>query len=168
MRMFAICLVACSSPSTKPAQPTPVVADASVDAVPDAGISAALAAAPAWVFRYNAPGRLETWTLRYAGGDALVVVESARGPITYTGTAEDGASLKLAVKAGATAMALDCKREQLAVGLKCGDKTTKKIDVLSCYHPDFKSPMSFGAAPGIEFAGVDGCNGYRFIAPAAP
>jgi hypothetical protein len=54
-----------------------------------------------------------------------------------------------------------------AAGAKAGrgDKATKKVDVLDCYHPDFAAPMSFGAEPGIEFVAEAKCSGYRRIAP---
>jgi hypothetical protein len=167
---LAICLWGCGSspaPTEKPVQPAP--ADAAVDATPDAGVSEAVTNAPAWVFRYNAPGRLETWTLRYAGDQAMVVVESARGTTRYIGSAADGGALTLTLAAGPNKLSLECKRQQLAVGAECGkqtgDKTTKKLDVLDCYHPDFKSPMSFAAAPGVEFVTSDACTGYRVLAP---
>ena len=166
MRYAMLVLVACSSsPSPeRPTQPTRVVvADAAIDAPPDADVPDAVASAPAWIFRFNAPGRLETWTLRYSGDIALVIVETAGGTIRYVGKAVDAKSLTLTATSGPNKLSLDCKREQLAVGAKCGDKAAKKIEVLNCYHPDFKSPMSFGAAPGVEFATVDGCNGYRSI-----
>lgn len=147
----------------KPAPPVQAAApDAAVDAAPpDADVPDDVASAPAWIFRYNAPGRLETWTLRFRGSGALVVVESSKGTTRYVGTATDGADLALAVASGPNKLALACKRKQLAVGAKCGDKVTKKVDVLDCYHPDFAAPMSFAVEPGLEFVTEDKCSGYR-------
>jgi hypothetical protein len=137
------------------AAPPPPAIDAQV--IPDE-----LANAPAWIFRYATKARAETWTLQHHGGGALVLVESARGPTRYRGTAIDGASLKLDVVSGPNKLTLDCKRQKRAVGTTCNDAKAKQIDVLDCYHPDFASPMTFGASPGIEF--TDDCNGYRLIA----
>ena len=52
---------------------------------------------------------------------------------------------------------------------KFAPAATKKVEVLSCKHPDFDAPMIFGRAPGIEYLHVnDDCNmqggGYRAIA----
>jgi hypothetical protein len=162
--LVCVVVVGCgSSPPPSPAPVAVVAADAAPPVSIDAGPPAELVAAPAWVFRYNAPGRLETWTLRTHGGDGMVVVESTRGTTRYVGTATDGASLQLALAAGAQKLSLDCKHEQLPVGAKCGDPKAKKVDVLNCFHPDFKSPMTFGAAPGIEYVIDDKCNGYRLL-----
>src|SRR5215470_8884844 len=167
--MFAACLAACgSSPSPAPAKPAapPPTPFAAVDAAPapDApSVPDEVANAPAWIFRFNAPGRLETWTLRYHGTAAMLIVEAATGTTRYLGSVTEGGSMALALSAGSARMALDCKREKLAVGAKCGDKKPKKIDVLNCYHPDFKSPMSFGPAPGVEFVSTDKCIGYRML-----
>ena len=166
MRMLAVCLlVACSSPAAPPEHPAPTPAPVAIAdaAMPDAGPPAELLAAPAWVFRYNAPGRLETWTLRSHGDAGMVVVERANGATQYLGTAADGASLVLTLAAGPNKLSLDCKHEKLAVGTKCNDTKAKKLDVLNCYHPDFKSPMTFGPAPGIEYVTSDSCNGYRLL-----
>lgn len=164
MRMTAVCLVACSSsppaPPEKPVEPVVVAVDA---AAPDAGVPEEVANAPAWVFRYNAPGRLETWTLRYHGDTALVTVEAARGTTRYLGSVDEGASLSLSLAAGPNKLALECKRAQQPIGKKCGDTKAKKLDVLDCYHPDFKAPMTFGPAPGIEFVTSADCNGYRLL-----
>jgi hypothetical protein len=171
MWKYAACLAAAcsssssSSPVERPVQPAaPVVAvDAAPPASPpDAGVPDEVANAPAWIFRYNAPGRVETWTLRYHGTIGLVVVEAASGTTRYIGTATDGASLQLALASGPNKLALECKRQKLAVGAKCNDTKAPKRDVLDCYHPDFKAPMTFGAEPGVEFDGT--CNGYRLIA----
>jgi hypothetical protein len=167
MRMFGALLVTIgcgsSTPAERPAQPAPpppvAVPDAAVDsAVPDEVVNA-----PAWVFRYNAPGRLETWTMRFSGGTGMLIVEAAQGTTRYIGTVTEAASLTVDVKAGQLKMALECKREKLALGVKCNDKVTRKVDVLNCYHPDFKTPMSFAPEPGAEFVTTDKCSGYRLI-----
>lgn len=168
--VVAVVLAGCGSstpPSTGP-EPTEVVAPApiAVDAPPpDAGPSAAVAAAPPWIFRYNAGGRLETWTLRHAGGEAMLEVQSAQGTTRYLGTATEGASLALSVMSGANAMQLDCKRGKQPIGTKCGDPGASPMDVLDCYHPDFKTPMTFAPAPGAEFVSDGACTGYRLLAP---
>jgi hypothetical protein len=87
MRTIAaiVLLAACGASTPTPAAaPTPIAAP--LDAPPplDAGIPAD---APAWIFRYNAPGRLETWTLRYHGDLAAIDVESATATIHYFGSA---------------------------------------------------------------------------------
>ena len=125
----------------------------------------AVTQAPAWIFRYHTAQRTETWTLRYAAGQALVIVDGAQGAIRYTGTATDGDSLALTVSTSTAKLALDCKRVKKPLSAKCNDIKAKPIDVLDCYHPDFKSPMSFGAAPGIEYVVDATCNGFRLIAP---
>jgi hypothetical protein len=161
--------MACSPPPA-PEHPAPppaavvVTADAAIDAPADGDVPDEVATAPAWIFRYNAPGRLETWTLRYRGEKGVVIVETARGTMRYVGTVTDAKTLTLTLAAGPNKLSLGCKREKLTVGAKCGAKVTKKIDVLDCYHPDFKSPMSFAAAPGVEFVTVDNCTGYRLLA----
>lgn len=155
-----------SSPAPDPpATPAPPVAarDAAIDAPPDADVPDEVATAPAWVFRYHAADRLETWTLRHSGGRALLVVETARGPTRYTGAITD--ALKLTVAAGTNRLALECKRNSIDVGAVCGDKKPAKLDVLDCFHPDFKSPMSFAPAPGISFVTTASCSGYVRIAP---
>ncbi|HWU90297.1 MAG TPA: hypothetical protein VN253_23695, partial [Kofleriaceae bacterium] len=121
--------------------------------------------APAWVFRYHTAQRSETWTLRFAGDAALLEVQTSQGVVRYFGAAADGASLALNVSAGTAKLALDCKREKRALGLACNDSKARPIDVLDCYHPDFKTPMPFGPAPGIEYVVDEHCNGYRLIAP---
>ena len=166
VRSSIICFnAACSGSPTKVEPPaTPVPADAAApDAAPDAGVSAALAAAPAWVFRYATAQRTETWTLRMDAGQALLVVDSAHGTLRYTGTVSD--ALALDVTTGTAKLALSCKHAKRALSAKCNDTKAKPIEVLDCYHPDFKEPMPFGPAPGIEYAVDATCNGYRLIAP---
>jgi len=168
MRMLAaVIAVGCGSSQSpapeKPPQapPAPVV---SVDAAaPDAGIPDEVMNAPAWIFRFNAPGRLETWTLRYAGDSALLIVEAATGTTRYVGTMSSTG--QLTASTANAKMSLECKPDKLAVSAKCNDTKAKKIDVLNCFHPDFKTPMTFGHEPGIEFVTSDKCNGYRSIAP---
>lgn len=162
---LALAVAGCGSSSPPPVEPAPAPVEAAivVDApAPDAGPSPALAAAPAWVFRYNAPGRVETWTLRHHGETAMVVVEGQR-TTQYLGMATDGAELKIAVAEGANHLTLDCKRAQKAIGPKCNDPKAKQLAVLDCYHPDFKAPMTFGPAPGVEFVQSDTCSGYRLL-----
>jgi hypothetical protein len=165
--LLIVFVAACSGSPAKVEPPaSPVPADAVLappDAAPDAGVSAALAAAPAWVFRYATAQRTETWTLRMDAGQALLVVESAHGTLRYTGTVTD--ALALDVSTGTAKLALSCKRAKRALSAKCNDTKAKPIDVLDCYHPDFKEPMPFGPAPGIEYAVDASCNGYRLIAP---
>jgi hypothetical protein len=160
-------LAACSAAA--PATERPVTADpraVTVDAAPpDAGVSAAVAAAPAWVFRYHTADRSETWTLRYTGGEAMLVVDSAQGSLRYLGSATDGASLAIDVSTGTAKMALDCKHEQRALSRKCNDTAGPAIDVLACYHPDFATPMPFGPEPGVEYVVDASCNGYRLVTP---
>ena len=166
MRVLALALVACGSapPAEKPIPPAPPVADAAV-VVPDADVPDAVTAAPAWVFRFASPERTETWTLRFADGKALLVVDNAQGPRRYVGTATEGTSLALAVTSANAKVALDCKRAKRAASTKCNDPKAKPIDVLDCYHPDFKDPMPFAPAPGMEYSADAGCKGYRLIAP---
>jgi hypothetical protein len=165
MRILVVSLVAACGSSTPAAQAPPVApaapADASIDAAPDAGLPADVTSASPWIFRYNAPGRLETWTLRYHGGVAAMDVESATGTIHYTGTATETTSLALVLTAGSARLSLDCKHEQRAVGATCGDKKPPKQDVLACYHPDFNEPMPFGPAPGVEYLSSAACTGYH-------
>ena len=33
----------------------------------------------------------------------------------------------------------------------------------ACYHPDFGSPMTFGAAPGIAYVVDASCTGFRLV-----
>lgn len=169
---IAIALAACQPPPAAPQAPAPTEPAAAVDAAPavdapppDAGPSAAVSAAPAWIFRYRAAGRDETWTLRHAGGEALLVVETAQGTTRYLGTATDGASLALDVRTVSARMQLDCKRARRPLGPACNDGKAPPVDILDCYHPDFAAPMPFGAAPGIEYVVDATCNGYRLAAP---
>ncbi|HEY1817259.1 MAG TPA: hypothetical protein VGG74_33160 [Kofleriaceae bacterium] len=164
MRFLIVLAAACGS-STPSAQTPPVATthDAAIDATapPDAGLPADVTSAPPWIFRYNAPGRLETWTLRYHGGVAAMDVESATGTLHYVGTATETTSLALVLAAGSARLSLDCKHEQRAIAAACGDKRQPKQDVLACYHPDFKEPMPFGPAPGVEYLSSAACTGYH-------
>jgi hypothetical protein len=158
-RWFALCLVsACGSPAA-PATPIPRSPPPIDAAVPDAGPSAELAAAPAWIFRYNAPPRVETWTLRFVNGDAIVVVENARGMTTYLGRATEGATLAIAVATSTAKVTLDCKHATRTIGETCAARKPPALDVLDCFVPDFTSPMTFAPAPGVEYAAS--CNGYQ-------
>jgi hypothetical protein len=166
MKPFAVAavLVACSSgapPAQRPEPAPPPIVDA---APPDAGIPQAVLDAPAWVFHFQTAQRDETWTLRYAAGAALLVVDTAQGTTRYTGTATEGASLALALSTGTATLTLDCKPAKRAIGA-CSDLDAPPVDVLECYHPDFVAPMPFGVAPGVEYVVVPGCTGYRLAAP---
>jgi hypothetical protein len=164
----SIAVIGCGSSAAPARPPAPPVQqpDAAVEATaPDAGVPDAVTTAPAWVFRYSTAERKETWTLQYSGTSALLVVESARGPLRYVGSAADGTALALDVTTGSARLALDCKHAKRAISRKCNDSKAKPIDVLDCYHPDFKAPMPFGPAPGVEYVVDDRCNGYRLIAP---
>ncbi|MBL9017546.1 MAG: hypothetical protein JNL83_25375 [Myxococcales bacterium] len=163
--LLALSLAACGSSSPPAAAPpAPVVPpiDAAIDAAPDAGVPQAVLDAPAWVFRYSTADRKETWTLRHADGQALLVVETAQGAQRYLGTMTNGA---LAVSTGTAKLALDCKPARRALSAKCNDTKAPKIEVLDCYHPDFKEPMPFGKEPGVEYVVSADCSGYRLAAP---
>jgi hypothetical protein len=132
MRVAWLFVVACTSPPAAQ-QTTPSIAtapaDASVDAPVDAAVDAELAAAPPWIFRFHTTGlilqqsRLETWTLRFTGGRATILVERkiaeqgqpwADEPQTlYIGTGgEDGFVL---TTVGNAKLDLACKRVKLDV-----------------------------------------------------
>jgi hypothetical protein len=156
-------LAACSSSPPKPAAPppAPVPVDAAVDApAPDAGIPQAVLDAPKWVFGYHTKDRSETWTLQIAGGSALLVVEGKTAQ-RYTGTASEGEPVKLDVSTGTAKLALECKHASRPLGTKCNDAKAKPVEVLDCFHPDFKTPMTFGAAPGVEYVVDATCSGFR-------
>lgn len=163
-----LAVVACSAPAAPPAvapASVPVAVPASgseVVAAPDAGVPAAVSAAPAWVFRYATAQRTETWTLQHADGAALLVVEAASGTQRYHGTATATADgLALDVTTGSARLALTCKRARRPLGTACNDAKAPAQDLLDCYHPDFAAPMPFGAAPGVEYVVDTSCNGYR-------
>ncbi len=165
---LTILLGACSSSPAAPARPeppAPAPSDAARarDAAPDAGLPEAVLNAPPWIFRYTTADRNETWTLRHADGQALLVVESARGVLRYTGTAREGASLAIDVATSTAKLSLDCKPQQRALGSKCNDTKAPKRDVLDCYVPDFQQPMPFAPAPGVEYVVSASCTGYRLI-----
>ena len=167
--VLVLVLAACGSSSPSPAAPPAPVAlpidapiDAAIDAAPDAGAPQAVLDAPAWVFKYSTADRKETWTLRHAEGQALLVVKTAQGAQRYLGTMTNGA---LAVSTGSAKLALDCKPSQRSLSAKCNDARAPKVDVLDCYHPDFKEPMPFGKAPGVEYVVAAGCTGYRLATP---
>jgi hypothetical protein len=167
--VLVLALAACSgsappSPAT-PAPPAPADAAVPIDAAPDAGPSAAVMAAPAWVFQYATPARTETWTLRHADGQAMIEVLSGGRSQVYVGTATEGDTLALAVSTGTAKLALDCKHAKRPLSQKCNDTKAKPVEVLDCYHADFKAPMPFGPFPGVEYVETKGCTGYRLIAP---
>ena len=169
--LCVLVIVGCGSSQPAPAQPAVPVApggpaDAAVDAAPDA-LPQAVLGAPAWVFGYHTAERSETWTLRHADGTALLVVATVQGERRYVGSAVEDPSgdVKLDVSTGTAKLALDCKHDKLAVSATCNDRKAKPIDVLSCYHVDFKTPMPFGPAPGIEYVVDASCNGYRLKTP---
>ena len=164
MRILVLVAIGCGSSTPPAAPPVVVAADAAIaDApTPDAGVPDDVLNAPAWIFRYNAPGRLETWTLRLSVANALVTVERATGTTRYFGTVN---LLKLTLAAGPNQLTLECKPAKLLVGATCGDKQPKQVVVLDCFHPDFKAPMTFGAAPGVEYVVTDACSGYVRAAP---
>jgi hypothetical protein len=168
-RAFVLVLAACSSPSAPPAErPTPVT-EAPQDAAPepppppDAAPPPEVVDASLWLFRYSTKDRKETWTLRYRNGNAVLIVETAGRQMLYLGGAAEGETLKVNVASGTAKLVLDCKRTKRAVGAKCNDPKAKPIEVLDCYHKDFKTPMPFGPSPGIEYVVDASCNGYRLV-----
>ena len=158
-------LAACGSGQSPTAAPAITPVDAAVPDVPppDAGPSAALIAAPAWVFRYDAPPRVETWTLRQAAGEAQIVVETPGGaPVitTYLGTATPTADALVIEVATATAkLALRCTPATRPIGATCKERKPAAIAVLDCFVPGYEQPMTFAPAPGVVFDG--GCGAYR-------
>ena len=157
MKRLVVVLVACSSPAgertTTPVVTAPADAAVALDAPPDAGPSPELAAAPEWVFRFDAPDRKETWRLRFTGDAAMLSIDRKPAPVTYLGTAT---GTSFAFPAGKLELA--CSHAKLDVG--CEKKRTK-LDVLSCKLAGFDVPMPFAAAPGIEFVADKTC--YRTI-----
>ncbi len=130
------------------------------NAVPDA-----VTKASPWIFGYRTADRSETWTLRLAEGAALLEVQSKTGTLRYTGTATVSATFALDVSTGTAKMKLECKKAKRRLSTKCNDTKAKPVDVLDCYHPDFKEPMPFGPVPGVEYVGDDRCTGYRVVTP---
>ena len=166
-RLAVLALAACSSSPapSKPAPPQPP--DAAVDAAlpADAFVDTELEAAAAQVFRFNGPGRLETWTLRRVGERAQIVVERNPGKTSrYIGAAtDDGKAITLELDDRGDKLSLVCKREKLPVvpasaqPKACKWPKAASIEVLQCKHPDFPAPMPFLAAPGVEYVLPDGC-----------
>ena len=186
-RLVLLVLAACSSsPSTSTvtsSHPPPPGDAAIADVPPDApsATDGELASAPAHVFRYNAPPRVETWTLRIAGDRASIVVAGANelayvGRATVTGdtttidVATANAKLALACKRGTLANvgAANAERKPTRAGKPCAfaPAKTSTLDIWECKHPDFDAPMPFAAAPGIEYVVTDACKdgAYRRIA----
>lgn len=115
------------------------------------------------MFRYSTKDRNETWTLRYANGNAVVIVDTAGRQMLYLGGAAEGKTLKVDVASGTAKLSLDCKRTKRPLSAKCNDSKAKPIEVLDCYHKDFKTPMPFGPTPGVEYVVDASCNGYRLV-----
>lgn len=165
--LLSVASIGCSSAAAPgPERPTPVAAtvDAAIDVAP-ADAPDAASTAPPWLFRYHTKDRTETWTLRFAEGHALLVVDSAQSTLRYAGTATDGISLAIDVSTGTARLTLDCKRSKRPLGAACNERKAKQIDVLDCYHPDFKTPMPFALGPGVEYVSDERCTGYRLISP---
>lgn len=165
MRILVLVAIGCGSSTPPPAAPpVAIAADAAIaDApAPDAGVPDDVLNASAYIFRYSAPGRVETWTLRYSRPNALVTVERASGTTRYIGTIK---LLTLTLAAGPDQLTLECRPGEIQVGVKCGDKQPKQVVGLDCFHPDFKAPMKFAPAPGVDYVVTDACSGYVRIAP---
>jgi hypothetical protein len=160
---WMIAVVIGCAPAPKPAEVVVPVEHAAVVAPIDAAVSAA-EGAPPWVFAYRTAQRSETWTLRFADGDAIIEVATAQGTTRYVGTAVEGESLVLALAASTATISLSCKRVTRPIGTACNDAKAPLVEVLDCYHPDFAAPMPFGAAPGIEYVEDSTCTGYRLNA----
>ncbi len=164
----AVCACGSSSTATRVEPPVATTApnvDAGIDAAIDAGVPAALLHGRAWIFRYDTPGRTETWTLRYGDGHAVIDVETSTGTTRYLGTAVEGTALAIEVSTSTTKLSLSCKNNQRPIGATCDERRAKKIAVLDCYHPEFAQPMPFGASPGVAYVETGGCKGYRRLAP---
>jgi hypothetical protein len=160
--LAVIAVVTGCAPAPKPAE-TPAPVEAVVAPPVDAAVSAA-ESAPAWVFAYRTAARSETWTLRFADGDAIIEVATAQGTTRYAGTAVERDTLVLELAAATATISLACKRVTRPIGVACNDAKAAPIEVLDCYHPDFAAPMPFGAAPGIEYVEDATCTGYRLSA----
>ncbi len=158
---------ACGSSTPQPPPTGPLTAEepapavAPVDAAP--AMSEALARAPAWIFRYRTAERSETWTLRHAGDEAAIEVETAAGTTLYLGPAVDGEALVLELSSRTAKVSLRCEPTRRAIGTRCNDAEAPPVEVLDCYHPEFDAPMPFGEAPGIEYVVDESCSGYRLV-----
>jgi hypothetical protein len=86
------------------------------------------------VFRYDAPPRVETWTLRQAAGEAQIVVETPGGaPVitTYLGTATPSAdALVIEVTTATARLALTCKPATRPRHGFAQDPVTLELDVV--------------------------------------
>jgi hypothetical protein len=168
-RSLVVVLAACSSPAAPPAEHPVTTTEARQDAAPEPEPPPAPDAAvpevagDVWVFRYSTKDRNETWSLRYKDGNAVLVVETGGRQMLYLGSAAEDKTLKIAVASGTAKLALDCKRAKRPLSAKCNDSKAKPIEVLDCYHKDFKTPMPFGLAPGVEYFVNESCNGYRLV-----
>jgi hypothetical protein len=187
-RLTIAFVVACSSSPSTSTTPPPSTAPAdaavvAIDAAPDApsATDGELAAAPAHVFRYNAPPRVETWTLRIAGDRASIVVAGEREVVYVGRAAASGDTTNIDVATSTAKLGLACKRAKLAnVGAANAERkpgkpgkpcafvpaTTTTLDVWECKHLDFEAPMPFAAAPGVEYVVTDACKdgAYRRVA----
>lgn len=144
-----------------------------------------------WTLRHHAD-RGMVHVVRAEGRGPGAGEVTPAGTTTYVGSlATAGKTLTFTLAAGNNKLALECKAEKLDVAGAAavrkphprtgkykepcsGDPgrfvppATKKVDVLSCKHPDFEAPMMFGAGPGVEYLHVnDDCDqqggGYRAI-----
>jgi hypothetical protein len=179
MRVFLLLAIgACSSAAPTPAQPstseapieTPVdapVLEVATDAPPRPDIQAT---ATPYVFRFASAARNETWTMWFGSGVAVLDVQPEGGAVTqYRGSAVVGATLGIDVASPTAKLSLDCKRTKRDVDPPCDPKAKpakskpKKISIeaLDCFVPNFKEPMPFGPAPGIEYVADGACAGFR-------
>lgn len=113
---------------------------------------------------------METWSLRFGDGHAAIDVQPIQGTgagqtgpgtLHYFGTAIEGETIKLDVATSNAKISLECKRAKRPLSTKCNDKKAKPVEVLDCYHPDFKEPMPFGEGDGVEYVVDASCNGCR-------
>lgn len=177
-RLLLLAIGACSSPARPPAEPTPALpADAAVAIQIDAEPPRPdiKATATPYVFRFASATRNETWTMWFGSGVAVLDVQPDGGAITqYQGSATEGATLVIDVAGPTAKLVLDCKRTKRDVDPPCSGKPAKgrpkkiSIEALDCFVPNFKEPMPFGPAPGIEFVADGACAGYRVRAVPAP
>ena len=166
MRRLFLLLAACSAPAGPAANPVksvdPVAVAPPADAAsPDAGVAPEVEAAAPYTFRYHTVQRTETWTLKFANGAALLVVDGTTGTTRYQGTMSE--ELALDAASPNARMRLQCKRAQRKLSDRCNDAKAKPLEVLDCYHPDFATPMPFAQGHGVEYVVDATCTGYRLI-----